>query len=584
MNGRRTFLAVLLAASLAAVARADPAVRVTATYPGASAQVADESVARPLDKNIWGAEGVRHVWTECRNDGSVTVTAYLKPRTDVNFALVLVQNRVALTEPVLPDVVRQRGILTEREGPGRRTLLWLTLSSRDRPLGELSDPTERLGREHLLRIPGVTDAAAFGAVSRSVRIWIDTDKLAACGLTAADVAQALRGRLQPLPELRLPGGVEEISPKADPKTVGDVVVKTSPQGGVVYLRDVARVEVAESGAERAWVKGVPAVAVRVSGEPAVVKRVREGLPDMRKRLPPGVTLDLAADLTAGDVVRAELFAPAGAAPERVRAVAEAAAEALGGVEGVEVLLATGGPDAAAALLLRVAGTGRERADRLQAVRGRLGRVKDASFRLADPLADALPPPRRFPLTVVVQAEGHGEAQQTAEKLRAVVAKTPGLADVRLDGPGPVSQMVVDIDRAKAAALGVTVADANALLRLTWGDPETLGPGYEVRVAPPAKPGTELENVKRLKVRSAGGEMVPFTSFATVRTVEGPAVVTRLDGRPTALLTAEVAPGASPEEARKAVREAVEGARLPEGVRVLLWGRDLDEAEEVTPKR
>src|SRR5262249_55212494 len=152
-----------------------------------------------------------------------------------------------------------------------------------------------------------------------------------------------------------------------------------------------------------------------------------------------------------DVVRAELFLPVSASVERARAVTEAAAEALGGVEGVEVLLATGGPDATAALLLRVAGTGRERAERPQAVRGRLGRVKDASFRLADPLADALPPPRRFPVTVVVQAEGHGEAQQAAEKLRAVIAKTPGLADVRLDGPGPVPQMFVDIDRAKAAA-------------------------------------------------------------------------------------------------------------------------------------
>src|SRR5205823_397697 len=100
----------------------------------------------------------------------------------------------------------------------------------------------------------------------------------------------------------------------DPKTIGDVLIKTTPQGGVVYLRDVARVEVAEVGAERAWVKGTPAVAVRVSGDPAVVKRVREALPAMQKRQPPGVALGLAADLTAGDVVRAELFAPPGAAP------------------------------------------------------------------------------------------------------------------------------------------------------------------------------------------------------------------------------------------------------------------------------
>src|SRR3954453_16887740 len=103
---RRIILAVLLAAWPVAALRADPAVRVTATYPGASAEEADRQVARPLDKNIRGVEGVFTIWTECRQDGSVTLTAYLKPRTDVRVALVQGQNRVALAEPTLPDLVK----------------------------------------------------------------------------------------------------------------------------------------------------------------------------------------------------------------------------------------------------------------------------------------------------------------------------------------------------------------------------------------------------------------------------------------------------------------------------------------------
>jgi multidrug efflux pump subunit AcrB len=266
-------------------------------------------------------------------------------------------------------------------------------------------------------------------------------------------------------------------------------------------------------------------------------------------------------------------------------VADAAVKDLAGVEGVEVLLAMGGPNASGQLLLRVAGTGRERADRLQTVRARLNRIAEASCRLADPLADALPPPRRFPITLVVQSdESNTEAQREAEGLQAVLNKLPGLVEVRVPRGGSVPQLFLEIDREKAKQMGVRTEEIEATLRAVRSGIDPVGRGWEVHLAPTGRVGMEEETLKHLRIRNDRDQMVPLLALVKVTKVAGPTLLTRLDGRATVLLTADLAPGVSADEARRTVREAVRRYDPPRGVRVLLWGRDLDEPEDLTPKR
>src|SRR5579884_2325893 len=322
--------AVLIVLGPVAALHADPAVRVTASYPGASAPVAYETVAAPIEQQLRGMDGLARLWTECRHDGSVTLTAYLKPRSDVHIAQVLVQNRVSLAQPLLPDAVNLRGIEVTWEGPGRRPVLWLTLVARKGDAVDLM-PTADTVCDELRRMAGVGDVRPVGVVTRTVRVRLDPDRLDEYGVTAGDVAQALEAPPRKAPEPPAAPGKEfqytlTVPGRPDPETLAGVVVKTLPGGRTVRLKDVARVEAAERAAVRVWVKGRPAVALEVRCQPAAVGRVRDALADLRRGLPERAALDVAADLTAADLVRVELFAPDGASAERLRCLADTAAE------------------------------------------------------------------------------------------------------------------------------------------------------------------------------------------------------------------------------------------------------------------
>src|SRR5262249_38346786 len=114
---------------------ADPAIRVTASYPDASAPVVQDTVGVPLERTLLETDGVAHVWTECRRDGSAALTAYLKPRTDATRTAIRLRNIGA--DVPLPDLVRGSGVEVQAEGPGRRLVLWVRLTSRDRNATEL---------------------------------------------------------------------------------------------------------------------------------------------------------------------------------------------------------------------------------------------------------------------------------------------------------------------------------------------------------------------------------------------------------------------------------------------------------------
>src|SRR5438128_11410056 len=169
-----------------------PTVRVEATYPGANAPVVADTVAAPIEQQVNGVENMLYMSSQSGNDGSYSLTVTFKPGVDLNFAQVLVQNRVNLALPQLPDVVKQTGVSTRKRNPD--ILLIVSLYS---PHGRydqlyLSNYATIHIRDELLRVDGVGDVFNFAQQDYSMRLWVDPDRLASLNLTAGDVLQAVR--------------------------------------------------------------------------------------------------------------------------------------------------------------------------------------------------------------------------------------------------------------------------------------------------------------------------------------------------------------------------------------------------------
>src|SRR3954462_10001086 len=175
-----------------------PTVRVTASYPGASAAVVADTVAAPVEQQVNGVENMLYMSSQSSNDGSYTLDVTFELGTELNMAQVLVQNRVAIALPVLPDVVKAVGVTVKKRSPD--ILLVVNLYSEDNPeTGKpyfdqlyLSNYATIQLLDALARVPGVGDVFTFGGQDYSMRVWLDPDKLASRNLSADDVVKVLR--------------------------------------------------------------------------------------------------------------------------------------------------------------------------------------------------------------------------------------------------------------------------------------------------------------------------------------------------------------------------------------------------------
>jgi hydrophobe/amphiphile efflux-1 (HAE1) family protein len=297
-----------------------PGVAVTINYPGASAPVVADTVAAPIEQQVNGIEGMLYMSSQMGNDGSYTLTVTFDIGTDVNTALVMVQNRVALAMPQLPTQVQNRGITIRKKTPD--ILMIVNLFSGDGRYDDiyLSNFATIYIKDELLRVYGVSDLNYIGQRDYSIRAWLAPQKLASLGMTAMDVARAIRnenvdapaGRIGQPPAARgqlfqLP--IDTVGRLSTPEEFGAIVVKAGQSGsaepatGIVRLRDVARVEMgAQNYNQSCTFDGRPSVGLLVYQLPGtnaldVGDRVRAKMEELKTRFPEGVDYDIAYDTT-----------------------------------------------------------------------------------------------------------------------------------------------------------------------------------------------------------------------------------------------------------------------------------------------
>src|SRR5882724_122104 len=157
---------------------APPTISVTATYPGANAKVVAETVATPIEQEVNGVEGMLYMSSQSTSDGVMTLTITFKLGTDLDIAQVLVQNRVAIALPKLPEEVRRLGVTTTKRSPDLTMVAHLVSPDNSRDELFLSNYAFLQVEDQLARIPGVGDVTAFGARDYSMRVWLDPEKLA----------------------------------------------------------------------------------------------------------------------------------------------------------------------------------------------------------------------------------------------------------------------------------------------------------------------------------------------------------------------------------------------------------------------
>jgi hydrophobe/amphiphile efflux-1 (HAE1) family protein len=338
---------------------APPTVQVTAFYPGANSLTVRDTVAAPIEEQVSGVEGMMYMSSQCTNDGSYSLTVTFKIGTDSDMAQVLVQNRVSLALPVIPNVVQREGLVVKKMSPNRLMIVNLISPGNEYSDLFLSNYATIEIADELGRLDGVAGVTFLGERNYSMRAWLDPQKMAALGISTGDVvtaiteqnAQVAAGAIGQPP---VPKGqqfqltINTLGRLVDPEQFADIIVKVgtsdtsadlggasgwfgsqaatatattspTPQPGgapppedvaalttspsVVRLRDVARVELgAQQYEQTATLDGEPSVALSIYQLPGTnalqtADRVYAKMEELKKRFPEGVQYRIVYDTT-----------------------------------------------------------------------------------------------------------------------------------------------------------------------------------------------------------------------------------------------------------------------------------------------
>jgi HAE1 family hydrophobic/amphiphilic exporter-1 len=291
-----------------------PTVQVTTRYPGANARTVIDTVALPIEQQVNGVEGMIYMQSYSADDGSYTLTVTFKIGTDLNFAQVLVQNRVATALASLPQAVQVQGVTTQKKSTA--ILQIIALTSPDGSYDSLylaNYATIRL-KDELSRLPGVGNVNVFGAGQYSMRIWLDPEKLQARGLMPSDVVNSLQQQSQqvtagqigapPTPSgqsfqytLNIHGRLD------DAEQFANVIVKTGTAGDVTRVSDVGRVELgAQTYGQVFTLDGRPSAGLAIFQSPGanaldVGNEIQKRMRELSREFPQGLAYSIPFDTT-----------------------------------------------------------------------------------------------------------------------------------------------------------------------------------------------------------------------------------------------------------------------------------------------
>ncbi|MBJ7432632.1 MAG: efflux RND transporter permease subunit, partial [Gemmataceae bacterium] len=294
-----------------------PTVIVTANYPGANAQTVLDTVAAPIEQQVSGVENMLYMSSQCANDGSYTLLVTFKLGMDANMAQVLVQNRVSLGLPNVPDLVQREGVAVKKISPSIMMIINMVSEvdvATKKPLFNdlyMSNFATIQIRDELLRLPGVGNVTFMGQRDYSMRAWLNPAKMTALGLTADDIISALSQQ-----NLQVAAGSigQEPAPKGqqlqliintlgrlyDVEQFENVIIKVTPAtdsdpvSTLVRLKDVARVELGSQQYDQICsLDNQPSVALSVYQLPgsnaiSTANGIYQKMSALKKRFPPGL--------------------------------------------------------------------------------------------------------------------------------------------------------------------------------------------------------------------------------------------------------------------------------------------------------
>ncbi|MQX41796.1 multidrug efflux RND transporter permease subunit [Sinorhizobium meliloti] len=284
---------------------APPTIVIRTSYPGADSETIANTVATPIEQEVNGVEDMLYMSSYSTADGQMTLTVTFKLGTDLDQAQVLVQNRVAIAEPRLPEEVRRIGITTAKSSPDIMMVVHLLSPNARYDQLYVSNYARNRIRDSLVRLDGVGDVILFGEREYSLRIWLDPEKLSGFGMTASDVVEALRDQ-----NVQVSGGSLGAPPTAgvnafqytvttqgrfsDARQFRYVIVKSTDQGRLVQLQDVARIELgAKDYVTNSYLDGKSAVGIAVFARPGTnaleaADQIRATMATAADDFPPGL--------------------------------------------------------------------------------------------------------------------------------------------------------------------------------------------------------------------------------------------------------------------------------------------------------
>ncbi len=293
-----------------------PTVQVTTTYPGANARTLLETVALPIEQQVNGVEKMLYMQSTCTSDGRYTLTVTFEVGTDLDFAQVLVQNRVSAAMAQLPVAVQQQGVVTKKKSTAILLFIALTSTNQAHDALFLANYGTIQLRDKLSRLPGVGEVAVFGVGEYSMRIWLDRELMRQRSLTPKDVMTAIQREnakvaagqigMPPTPagqDFQLTVNVS--GALTDVEQFERIIVKSSSEGGgqLTRVRDIGRVELgAKTYGQFFKLDGKPAGGIAVYQLPEAnaldtAKRVRAAMETYARNFPGGMSYEVPMDTT-----------------------------------------------------------------------------------------------------------------------------------------------------------------------------------------------------------------------------------------------------------------------------------------------